>query len=57
MKKIFVMMLALALGAGAASAQEVTNAETVEATERTQTVSLCKEIYPCLLYKSPSPRD
>lgn len=44
MKKYFVMMFALALGAGAANAQEVTNTETVETTE--QTVSLCKEVYP-----------
>lgn len=29
MKKIFVMMFALALGAGAANAQEVTNTEAV----------------------------
>lgn len=46
MKKIFVMMFALALGAGAANAQEVSNTETVEATEQTQAVSLCKEVYP-----------
>ncbi len=46
MKKYFVMMFALSLGAGAANAQEVTNTETVEATEQTQTVSLCKEVYP-----------
>ena len=46
MKKYFVMMFALALGAGAANAQEVTNAEAVEATEQTQAVSLCKEVYP-----------
>ena len=46
MKKIFVMMFALALGAGAANAQEVTNTEAVEATEQTQAVSLCKEVYP-----------
>ena len=62
MKKYFVMMFALSLGAGAANAQEVTNTETVEATEQTQTVSLCKEVYHgqyvcCLLYTSPSPRD
>ena len=46
MKKIFVMMFALTLGMGAANAQEVTNAETVETTEQTTKVSLCKEIYP-----------
>ena len=46
MKKIFVMMFALSLGAGAANAQEVTNTETVETTEQMQAVSLCKEIYP-----------
>lgn len=46
MKKIFVMMFALALGAGATNAQEVSNTETVEATEQTQAVSLCKEVYP-----------
>ena len=46
MKKIFVMMFALTLGIGAANAQEVTNTETVETTEQTQTVSLCKEVYP-----------
>jgi len=46
MKKIFVMMFALALGAGAANAQEATNTEAVEATEQTQAVSLCKEVYP-----------
>ena len=46
MKKIFVMMFALALGAGAANAQEVSNTETVEATEQTQAVTLCKEVYP-----------
>ena len=40
------MMFALALGAGAANAQEVSNTETVEATEQTQAVSLCKEVYP-----------
>ena len=34
MKKIFVMMFALSLGAGAANAQEVTNTETVETTEQ-----------------------
>ena len=45
MKKIFVMMFALALGTGAASAQEVTNTENVETTEQTQAVSLCKEQY------------
>lgn len=39
-------MFALALGAGAANAQEVSNTETVEATEQTQAVSLCKEVYP-----------
>ena len=46
MKKIFVMMFALTLGMGAANAQEVTNAETVETTEQATKVSLCKEIYP-----------
>ena len=46
MKKIFVMIFALTLGAGAANAQEVTNTEAVEATEQTQAVSLCKEVYP-----------
>ncbi len=46
MKKIFVMMFALALGTGAANAQEVTNTEAVETTEQTQAVSLCKEVYP-----------
>lgn len=46
MKKYFVMMFALTLGMGAANAQEVTNAETVDATEHTQEVSLCKEVYP-----------
>lgn len=46
MKKIFVMMFALTLGMGATNAQEVTNTETVETAEQTQTVSLCKEIYP-----------
>lgn len=46
MKKIFVMMFALTLGMGAANAQEVTNTETVEATEQTQELSLCKEVYP-----------
>lgn len=45
MKKYFVMMFALTLGMCAANAQEVTNAETVEATEQTQAVSLCKEVY------------
>lgn len=44
MKKIFVMMFVLALGAGATNAQEVTNTEAVKTTE--QAVSLCKEIYP-----------
>ena len=44
MKKIFVMMFALTLGMGATNAQEVTNTETVETAEQTQTVSLCKEI-------------
>ena len=44
MKKYFVMMFALALGVGAANAQEVTNAEAVETAE--QAVSLCKEVYP-----------
>ena len=43
MKKIFVMMFALTLGMGATNAQEVTNTETVETAEQTQTVSLCKE--------------
>lgn len=46
MKKYFVMMFALALGADAANAQEVTNTETVKAAEQTQAVSLCKEVYP-----------
>lgn len=46
MKKYFVMMFALTLGMGAANAQEVTNTETIEATEQTQELSLCKEIYP-----------
>lgn len=46
MKKIFVMMFALTLGMGAANAQEVTNAETIETTEQATKVSLCKEIYP-----------
>lgn len=39
-------MFALALGADAANAQEVTNTETVKAAEQTQAVSLCKEVYP-----------
>lgn len=46
MKKYFVMMFALTLGMGAANAQEVTNTETVEATEQMQKLSLCKEVYP-----------
>jgi len=46
MKKYFVMMFALTLGMGAANAQEVTNTETVEATEQTQEVSFRKEVYP-----------
>lgn len=46
MKKIFVMLFALTLGVGAANAQEVTNTETVEATEQRQELSLCKEVYP-----------
>ena len=46
MKKYFVMMFALALGAGATNAQEVTNTEAVRTTEQMQTVSFCKEVYP-----------
>ncbi|WP_416993598.1 conjugative transposon protein TraN [Alistipes ihumii] len=46
MKKIFVMLFVLTLSMGAANAQEVTNTETVDATEQTQAVSLCKEVYP-----------
>ena len=39
-------MFALALGAGATNAQEVTNTEAVRTTEQMQTVSFCKEVYP-----------
>ena len=46
MKKYFVMMFALTLGMGAANAQEVTNTKTVDATEQTQELSLCKAVYP-----------
>lgn len=46
MKKYFVMLFGLTLGIGAANAQTVTDTEAVEATERTQELSLHKEVYP-----------